>query len=100
MALWNIWDPKLKELGLVNDQENVARAMYDSAARVALTQLRRIPTGDTIDEDHQRDRALIVNYIKDKTGAIEYIDAQRQDLRAREGLSEDARRRRACCCAS
>ena len=73
MALWNVWDPELKKLGLANDQENVARTMYDSQARVALTQLRRIPRGDTISEDHARDRALIVNYIKDKTGAIEFI---------------------------
>jgi dipeptidyl-peptidase-3 len=48
--------------------------MYDNSARVALTQLRRIPKGNTIEEDHQRDRALIVGYIKDKTGAIEYFD--------------------------
>jgi dipeptidyl-peptidase-3 len=74
MALWNIWDPKLKELGLVADQDNVAKAMYDSAASVVLQQLRRIPRGDTINEDHARDRALISNYIKDKTGAIEQID--------------------------
>jgi dipeptidyl-peptidase-3 len=71
MGLWNVWDPKLKELGLITDQEEVARAMYDSAARVVLTQLRRIPKGTTIEEDHQRDRALIANYIMDKTGAIE-----------------------------
>jgi dipeptidyl-peptidase-3 len=71
MGLWNIWDPKLKELGLVQDQDSVARTMYDDAARVSLTQLRRIPTGDVINEDHQRDRALIANYIMDKTGAIE-----------------------------
>jgi dipeptidyl-peptidase-3 len=74
MALWNAWDPKLKELGLISDQENVAKAMYDSAAGVMLTQLRRIPHGDTIEEDHQRDRSLIANYIKDKTGAIRVFD--------------------------
>ncbi|HYT76828.1 MAG TPA: hypothetical protein VEL79_18885 [Vicinamibacterales bacterium] len=73
MGLWNVWDPKLRELGLVKDQDEVARAMYDNAARAPLTQLRRIPRGDTIEEDHQRDRQLIVNYIKDKTGAIEYV---------------------------
>ena len=38
MALWNIGDPKLQELGLVSSPE-VAKAMYYSAARVALTQL-------------------------------------------------------------
>ena len=43
-ALWNVWDPKLKELGLIEgDQDEVAKAMYDSAALVVLTQLRRIP---------------------------------------------------------
>jgi dipeptidyl-peptidase-3 len=71
MGLYNVWDPKLKELGLLSDQESVARAMYDSAARVSLTQLRRIPKGETIEEDHQRGRALIANYVKDRTGAIE-----------------------------
>ena len=40
--------------------------MYYDAVRVAITQLRRIPKGDTIEEDHERDRQLIVNYIKDK----------------------------------
>ena len=74
MGLFNIWEPKLKELGLVTDQDAVARAMYDSQARAVLTQLRRIPRGDTIEDDHQRARALIANYLKDKTGAIEQFD--------------------------
>lgn len=75
MALWNAFDPKLKELGLITNQEEVAKAMYDSAAIVALTQLRRIPKGDTIEEDHERDRALIEGYIKDKApGSIEQFD--------------------------
>ncbi len=75
MSLWNAWDPKLKELGLISNQEEVAKAMYDSAALVALTQLRRIPRGDSIEEDHQRNRQLIVNYIRDKVpGAIEQFE--------------------------
>ena len=74
-ALWNVWDPKLKELGLVSNQEEVAKAMYDGAASVALTQLRRIPRGDSIEEDHERDRQMIVNYIRAKVpGAIEQFD--------------------------
>ncbi len=72
-AYWNIWDPKLKELGLVQDQDSVAKAMYDGAASTMLQQLRRIPKGDTIEEDHQRDRALIANYIMGTTGAIQMI---------------------------
>src|SRR5208337_3937430 len=69
MALWNVWDPKLRELGLISNPD-VAKAMYYGSVRVVLTQLRRIPKGDTIEEDHERDRQLIVNYIRDKTGAI------------------------------
>ncbi len=70
MALWNIFDPKLRELGVVSSPE-VGKTMYYSAVRAAITQLQRIPKGDTIEEDHQRDRQLIVNYVMDKTGAIE-----------------------------
>ena len=73
MALWNVWDPKLRELGLISHPD-VAKAMYYAAARVALTQLRSIPQGDQIEEDHQRNRQLIVNYIMDKTGAIERVE--------------------------
>lgn len=73
-GLWNVWDPKLKQLGLVANQDEVAKAMYDSAAAVALQQLRRIPKGNTIEEDHERDRALIANYIIDTTGAIKMFD--------------------------
>ncbi|MGB8510224.1 MAG: hypothetical protein WCD76_17730 [Pyrinomonadaceae bacterium] len=73
MALWNISDPRLRELGLVSNPD-VAKAMYYNAARVALTQLRSTTKGDQIEEDHQRNRQLIVNYIMDKTGAIEMVE--------------------------
>jgi dipeptidyl-peptidase-3 len=73
MALWNAFDSKLPQLGLVSSSE-VGKAMYYDAVRVALTQLMRIPHGDTIEEDHQRNRQLIVNYIMDKTGAIQKVE--------------------------
>ncbi len=73
MALWNVFDPKLRELGLISSPD-VGKAMYNAAARAAIMQLRRILKGDTIEEDHQRDRQLIVRYIMDKTGAIEQIE--------------------------
>jgi dipeptidyl-peptidase III len=75
MALWNVWDPKLKELGLISNQEEVAKAMYDRAALIALQQLGRIPRGDTIEEDHERDRQLIAHYIADKVpGSVEQFN--------------------------
>lgn len=73
MALWNIFDPKLQQLGLVSSPE-VGKAMYYNAVRTVLTQLSRIPQGDTIEEDHQRNRQLIVNYVQDKTGAISTVE--------------------------
>jgi dipeptidyl-peptidase-3 len=73
MALWNVNDPKLRELGLVSSPD-VMKAMYYVAARVMLTQLRSTPEGDQIEEDHQRDRQLIANYIMDKTGAIRVVE--------------------------
>jgi dipeptidyl-peptidase-3 len=80
MALWTVWDPKLKELGLISNQEEVAKAMYDSAALAALNQLRRIPHGDTIEEDHERDRQLVAHYIADKVpGSIEQFTRKDND---------------------
>jgi dipeptidyl-peptidase-3 len=71
----------------------VAKVMYNNAARAALMQLRRILKGDTIEEDHQRDRQLIVRYIMDKTGAIEQTErggktyiAVRDYKKMREGV--------------
>jgi len=69
MALWNVWDPRLRELGLISGPD-VAKAMYFRAAMAPLTQLQRNPHGATLEEDHQRDRQLIVEYIIDKTGGI------------------------------
>jgi dipeptidyl-peptidase-3 len=73
MALWNAFDPKMQELGLISSPE-VAKAMYYQAVRAPLVQLRSIERGDTIEEDHQRDRQLIVEWITDKTGAVERIE--------------------------
>jgi dipeptidyl-peptidase III len=70
MALWNFWDPKLIQMGVMPNDE-VAKAAYDTEARAALAQLHEVPTGDTIEEDHRRGTQLIVNYIRDKTGAIQ-----------------------------
>jgi dipeptidyl-peptidase-3 len=73
MALWNVFDPKLQQLGLISSPE-VGKAMYDQSARLTLTQLRKMLKGDIIEEDHDRNRQLIVNYIIDKTGAVARVD--------------------------
>jgi dipeptidyl-peptidase-3 len=75
VALWNVFDPKLAELGLVTkgNQRDVGKAMYYGQFRAPLVQLRSILKGDTIEEDHQRDRQLIALYVMDKVpGSLEW----------------------------
>jgi dipeptidyl-peptidase-3 len=69
VALWNFFDPKVIEIATLPDFE-VAKAAYDGEARAALVQLREVPTGDTLEEDHRRGTQLIINFIRDKTGAV------------------------------
>ncbi|HEV7519268.1 MAG TPA: peptidase, partial [Thermoanaerobaculia bacterium] len=64
VAYWNIGDPKLAELGVENVPE-VARELYRQLAATGLTTLDHYPTGDSAEEDHDRNRLLIVNYLID-----------------------------------
>ena len=73
VALWNFFDPKLLAMGAIPNLE-VAKAAYDTEARAGLVQLHEFPTGDTIEEDHRRGTQLIVNFIRDKTGAIQPVE--------------------------
>jgi dipeptidyl-peptidase-3 len=47
------------------------RAEYENYARTPLVQLRRIREGHTIEEDHMRNRQMIVNWLMANTKAIE-----------------------------
>lgn len=69
VALYWISDPKLQELGIVPDPE-VALAEYESYARNALVQLRRVALGDRIEEDHMRNRQMIVHWLIASSDAI------------------------------
>jgi dipeptidyl-peptidase-3 len=73
VALYFIADPKLVELGLVPaaDHDEIVRAEYEGYARNALVQLRRIREGTQIEEDHMRNRQLIVKWLMAHTNAID-----------------------------
>jgi dipeptidyl-peptidase-3 len=73
IALYFIADPKLAELGLVPaaDQAAIAQAEYEGYTRNALAQLRRVREGSQIEEDHMRNRQMIVRWLMANTKAIE-----------------------------
>lgn len=70
VALWHLHDPKLLELGILPDAA-CADAGYRAFAMSALAGLRKVPVGDSIEEDHMRARALIVGWAIDKGGIVE-----------------------------
>ena len=78
IALYFLPDPKLLELGIVSaaDHAEVVQTAYEYYARNALVQLRRIRQGTTIEEDHMRNRQLIVAWLIAHTKAI---DVRRRD---------------------
>ena len=62
VGLYWIVDAELRTKGLV-PSEDVALAEYESYARNALLQLRRVPKGGKVEEDHMRNRQLIVHWL-------------------------------------
>ena len=73
VGLYFLPDPKLVELGVLpaDAQEEIVRAEYESYTRNALLQLRRIREGTQIEQDHMRNRQMIVRWLMDNTTAIE-----------------------------
>ena len=79
VALYFLPDPKMLELGLIDaaDHDQIVLAEYEGYARNALVQLRRIREGTQIEEDHMRNRQMIVQWLLANSTAIE--------VRRREG---------------
>jgi dipeptidyl-peptidase III len=80
VALYFLPEPRIGEIGLVPavHQAEVVLAEYEAYARNALVQLRRVREGTTIEEDHMRNRQLIVHWLIAHTKAI---DVRRRDGR-------------------
>ena len=73
VALYFIGEPKIADIGLVpaDHQAEVVLAEYEAYARNALVQLRRVREGTTIEEDHMRNRQMIVRWLIAHTHAID-----------------------------
>lgn len=60
VGLYYLMDPKLQELGLVEDWEKTGKAAYDGYIRNGLmTQLIRLNLGDDVEEAHMRNRQWV-----------------------------------------
>jgi dipeptidyl-peptidase-3 len=79
IGLYFLPDPKLAELGLLRaeDQAEMVQAEYEAYTKNALVQLRRVRQGSQIEEDHMRNRQMIVRWLMANTKAI--------DVRQRDG---------------
>jgi dipeptidyl-peptidase III len=73
VGLYFLADPKLAELGIINaaDQDAIVRAEYEAYTRNAIVQLRRVREGTQIEEDHMRNRQMIIHWLMANTKAIE-----------------------------
>jgi dipeptidyl-peptidase-3 len=79
VALYFLPDPTLVDLGLMAaaDHGAIVSTAFEYYARNALVQLRRIREGTTIEEDHMRNRQMIIGWLIAHTSAI--------DVRTRQG---------------
>src|SRR6185369_3501729 len=73
VALYFLPDPKLVELGLIPSEQarEITLAEYEQFARGVLVQLRRVRERTQLEEDHMRNRQLIVHWLMANTSAVE-----------------------------
>lgn len=75
VGLYYLYNPKLQELGLVDDWKAVGKAAYDGYIRNALmTQLIRLNLGDDVEEAHMRNRQWVSAWAFEKGKADTVIE--------------------------
>jgi len=78
VGLYFLMDPKLEELGLVEDHEKIGKAAYDGYIRNGLmTQLIRLEQGADVEEAHMRNRQWVSAWVFEKgkeEGVIERVE--------------------------
>ena len=79
VGLYFLADPKLVEIGVLPAEahEDIVLAEYEAYTRNALLQLRRMREGTQIEQDHMRNRQMVVHWLMANTEAI--------DRRTRDG---------------
>lgn len=80
VGLYYLYNPKLQELGLVDDWESVGKAAYDGYIRNGLmTQLIRLNLGDDVEEAHMRNRQWVSAWAYEKGKADNVIEKVTRD---------------------
>jgi dipeptidyl-peptidase-3 len=79
VALYFLADPELVALGLTSAtaHDAIVRTEYEYYTRTAMVQLRRVRVGTQLEEDHMRNRQMIVHWLRAHSNAI--------DVRHRDG---------------
>jgi dipeptidyl-peptidase-3 len=78
-GLYYISDPKMLELGLLDNPDAYKAEYYKYMMNGILTQLARIELGKDIEEAHMRNRALIANWVLDHGQKDKVLECLKQD---------------------
>ncbi|GGG56934.1 dipeptidyl-peptidase 3 family protein [Bizionia arctica] len=80
VGLYYLYNPKLQELGLVEDWKSVGMAAYDGYIRNGLmSQLIRLNLGDDVEEAHMRNRQWVSAWVFEKGQADNVIEKITRD---------------------
>ena len=80
VGLFYLYNPKLQELGLVDDWKSVGMAAYDGYIRNGLmSQLIRLNLGDDVEEAHMRNRQWVSAWVFEKGQADNVIEKITRD---------------------
>jgi len=80
VGLYYLYNPKLQELGLVDDWKSVGKAAYDGYIRNGLiTQLIRLNLGDDVEEAHMVNRQWVSDWAFEKGAADNVIEKVTRD---------------------
>lgn len=80
VGLYYLYNPKLQELGLVDDWKKVGMAAYDGYIRNGLMmQLIRLNLGDDVEEAHMRNRQWVSAWVFEKGKADNVIEKITRD---------------------
>nr|WP_321246655.1 dihydrofolate reductase [uncultured Psychroserpens sp.] len=80
VGLYYLYNPKLQELGLVDDWKSVGKAAYDGYIRNGLmTQLIRLELGDDVEEAHMVNRQWVSAWAFEKGQADNVIEKVTRD---------------------